>query len=104
MFEAPAYGMPQHLSRIKHPSSLRRCDLSHQTLIPKEVTVFTQVATLAGNGSECVGLTVSSNMCGLTQKASLADELTVKLRDVDHGQSWYPRRGSHLEREASWLW
>ena len=22
-------------------------------------------------------------MCGLTQKASLADELTVKLRDVD---------------------
>ena len=68
------------------------------------MTVNTHVATLAGNGSECVGLTLSSNMCGLTQKASLSDELTVKLRDVDHGQSLYPRRGLHLEREGSWLW
>ena len=51
--------MPHHLSRIKHPSSVRRCDLSHQILIPKEVTECTHVATLAGNGSKCVGLTVS---------------------------------------------
>jgi hypothetical protein len=43
--------MPLHLRRIKHPSSGRRCDLSHQTLVPKEVTVNTQVATLAGNGT-----------------------------------------------------